>query len=69
MREYRTVSGDTWDMICYRLYPETGGERNMSRLITANSQYAGYAVFPAGITLAVPDEVYRSAKIIPPWRR
>ncbi|MBQ6971814.1 MAG: tail protein X [Synergistaceae bacterium] len=69
MREYMTMSGDRWDLIAYRLYPDSGRERNMSRLIMANSDYVGVVIFPAGVKLNVPDEVVRSAKIIPPWRR
>lgn len=69
MRKYRTLQGDTWDGIAYRNYPMTGGERNMPRLIMANSQYADYIAFPAGLILNIPDEEITSPKTLPPWRR
>lgn len=69
MRKYRTVMGDTWDGIAFRNYPMTGGERNMSRLIMANSEYADYVAFPAGIVLNIPDETVNVPAVIPPWRR
>ena len=69
MRRYRTVQGDTWDMIAFRNYPLTGGERNMSRLIEANSEYADYVAFPAGLMLNVPEEIITEAVTLPPWRR
>ncbi|MBQ4432145.1 MAG: tail protein X, partial [Synergistaceae bacterium] len=63
------VQGDTWDMIAYRLYPQTGRESNMPRLIEANSEYADYVIFPAGIVIYAPDEVFAEYVNVPPWRR
>lgn len=69
MRDYVTVSGDTWDLIAFRLFADGGRERNMTALIQANASHAMTVIFPAGVTLSVPDEAYVSDKIIPPWRR
>ena len=69
MRKYRTVQGDTWDMIALRLWPSQGGEKNITSLIEANEQYADYVVFPAGIVLNVPELDAWTQNSIPPWRR
>lgn len=68
-RKYRTVQGDTWDMIAFRLWPSKGGEKRMSELIEANPEYADYVKFPAGIVLKVPELTEQTAQSIPPWRR
>ncbi len=69
MRKYRTIMGDTFDMIAFRLWQSYGGEKNMSALIEANEQYADYVAFPAGIVLNVPEIEEMTAQSIPPWRR
>lgn len=69
MRKYRTVSGDTWDLIAWRCYSGGGKERNMSALLEANSEHSRTVIFGAGATLNIPEEVYQSDRIIPPWRR
>ena len=68
MREYVTVSGDIWDLICYKLY-DTGRENMMSTLLTLNDDYADCVIFPAGVTLYVPDEEPSVNENLPPWRR
>ena len=67
MRRYVTRQGDTWDMIWYREYAELGGERLMSMLIEANSEYADYVKFPAGIVIKVPEAEIPVVKNLPPW--
>lgn len=66
MRRYRTLQGDTWDMIAYRCY---GTEKMTSELIQANSEYADYVVFPAGLVLNIPEEIIPATINTPPWRR
>ena len=64
--EYVTVQGDRWDAIACRLW---GDERLMDRLVAANPDCMDMLVFPAGVSLRVPDGV--SAKDmqmeLPPW--
>lgn len=65
---YTTTQGDTWDGIAFRLW---GRERLMHLLVQANPDHADTLIFPAGVTLAVP-EVDPSATIqpvseLPPW--
>lgn len=49
---YTTISGDTWDMIAFKVY---GREMWADKLMKANLAYVDYLVFPAGITLTVPE--------------
>lgn len=69
MKTYTTISGDTWDMIAYRVYRN---ELWADRLMLANTQHLEYMVFPAGIVLNVPEEdAYTDAEIsgtAPEWR-
>ena len=67
MRKYVTRQGDMWDMICYREYQTKGSERLMSMLIDANSEYADYVKFPAGIVLNVPEADVPAVRNLPPW--
>lgn len=64
---YRTVAGDVWDMIAYKLY---GSTVYTSQLIRANSEYAGTVVFNASIELVVPevDTASVANTLAPPWR-
>ncbi len=64
--EYRTIQGDAWDAIAYRLW---GEERFMADLIRANPDLADTLVFPAGVVLSVPavDASARLPKQLPPW--
>lgn len=61
---YTTISGDTWDLIAYKT---TGDGRNMDLLIAENPQYADTFVFPAGITITVPEIEEETSSALPPW--
>lgn len=69
MKTYTTISGDTWDMIAYRVYRN---ELWADRLMEANFGYLDYMVFPAGIVLNVPEiAAYTDAETAgtaPEWR-
>lgn len=67
MRKYRTIQGDTWDMIAFREYPALGGELLMSALIDANPEYVDTVIFPAGVVLNVPDIEVPAVRTLPPW--
>ncbi len=61
---YKTVSGDTWDQIAYKEY---GDESRADELMEANPTLLDYFVFPAGVTVTIPDEVTDSGIPLPPW--
>lgn len=68
MRTYTTVAGDKWDAIAYR---ELGSSVHTDKLMTANSKYIDYYIFPEGVELIIPD-VDRNKPLsdsIPPWKR
>ena len=52
MSEYRTVQGDTWDLIAYR---KLGSTDYTDQLISANLEHVGKLLFPAGVTLRLPE--------------
>ena len=51
MTIYKTVLGDTWDIIAKK---QMGGERYASKLISANQNYVSTIIFSAGISLNIP---------------
>lgn len=61
---YRTISGDTWDMIAYKTL---GDGKWMHLLIAENPTYCETFIFPAGIALHVPEKPEITSKINPPW--
>ncbi len=67
MRKYRTVQGDTWDLIAYREYAGYGGEKLTSELICANPEYAETVIFGAGAELEIPEAHVPVSKSLPPW--
>ena len=69
MLTYTTKQGDTWDFTAYKLYKQYGGELLTSALIDANPEYISTVIFPAGITLNVPDVYTPASRSLPPWMR
>ncbi|MBR8700233.1 hypothetical protein IX317_000645 [Fusobacterium sp. DD29] len=68
VKVYTTISGDTWDLISYKVY---GSEKYFTNLIRANPALIGIAIFDSGISIIVPDiplETYQS-DTLPPWKR
>lgn len=63
---YKTVSGDTWDLIAYKIL---GSEVYMEELLNANQEYKDFIVFPANINLTVPEITVPTVSTLPPWRR
>lgn len=51
MNKYKTIQGDTWDLISYRLW---GSEYLFPLLLDVNSKYRGIIIFDGGIELNVP---------------
>ena len=68
-RTYRTVQGDTWDLIALRMYPKLGGEKLMDVLLEANSAWRDIVIFSANVMLAVPDVAEPVISPLPPWKR
>lgn len=66
LRKYRTVQGDMWDWIAYKVY---GDESYLNVLLEYNQEYAHYVVLPAGIILNCPNVVFSNPTHLPPWRR
>lgn len=69
MRTYRTVQGDTWDIIALRMYPKLGGEKLMDRLLEANSEHRETVIFTADVLLRIPDVEIPVVSSLPPWKR
>lgn len=66
MSTYVTVSGDMWDKIAH---DQMGSERYTDRLIWANLAHRDVYVFPAGVTLVIPETPEETAEELPPWKR
>lgn len=65
---YRTVSGDTWDIVSWKQY---GNEKYVDVLIEANWRERFTVIFPAGVELTIPaiDTTVQNNRNLPPWRR
>lgn len=68
-KTYTTVSGQTWDQIAFEVY---GEEHFCDRIMDANRDKLDYFVFPAGVTLNLPElDVLDSNSVpsdYPSWR-
>lgn len=62
---YRTIQGDTFDAVAYRLW----GDEHLARLLMeANPEHLDILVFGAGVVLHVPSvSVGGGASGLPPW--
>lgn len=63
---YKTIQGDTWDMISYKLY---GKESAMVDLMQANPQHIPVVIFSAGTVLQVPEITEQIDTSLPPWKQ
>ena len=66
MKTYTTVQGDMWDSIAYN---QMGDVNYTDALMNLNTQYRNYCVFPAGITLVLPEKKENVSDSLPPWKR
>lgn len=62
---YKTIQGDTWDLIAYKLF---GSEKYMKNLIEANWPLLDVLIFSPGIELTVPDIPEEQDDDLPFWR-
>lgn len=65
-KTYTTVQGDMWDSIAYS---QLGDTAHTDKLISANMQYREYYIFPAGITLTLPEIKANTSNRLPPWKQ
>lgn len=63
---YTTISGDMWDLAAHKVY---GNGMYMDVLLKANIKYKDIYIFPAGITLAVPEIGPEVPESLPPWKQ
>ena len=69
VKVYKTVSGDTWDLIAYKVY---GSEGYYHDLIRSNLALIDIAVFDANVPIIIPeiaDEENDKDEHLPPWKR
>lgn len=62
--KYKTISGDTWDLIAYNLY---GDEKYMRNLIEANPKLCNVLRFDSGTEITVPDLPQENRDDLPFW--
>lgn len=65
-KTYTTIQGDMWDSIAHK---QLGDVAHTGKLISANRQYREYYIFPAGITLVLPEIPSQVSDTLPPWKR
>jgi len=67
-KTYTTVQGDMWDSIAHA---QLGDVAHTDKLLNLNTAYRDYYIFPAGITLVLPNIVVEegSAANLPPWKQ
>ncbi|MEC0092504.1 tail protein X [Paenibacillus macquariensis] len=65
MTKYRTIQGDTWDGVAFKI---SGTESFMTTLMDANPDFIGTIIFSSGNILNVPEVVVDTADTLPPWR-
>lgn len=66
METYKTVQGDMWDLISYKVY---GNEKFVDVLIAENPQYRKVLVFSAGVEIICPDvDTDNESGGLPPWK-
>ena len=69
VKVYRTVLGDTWDLISYKVY---GSEGYFHDLIRSNLRLIDIAIFDANIPVIIPEIAYEendNDERLPPWKR
>ncbi len=67
MDTYKTIQGDTFDLIAKKIY---GNERYFVNIIEANQKYVNTVIFSSGIILNLPDidTQTEASKTTAPWR-
>lgn len=66
VRIYKTISGDTWDVISLRVYKT---DKLAHKIMDANKKYINIVFFSAGIELVIPELESKENLELPPWRQ
>ena len=61
---YKTVSGDTWDLIAYKVL---GNEKYMQQILRANWVLSDILLFSAGTEVVIPDVDVEPDDNLPFW--
>ena len=70
MTKYKTVLGDTWDIIARKVYG-SGKEKYAHYLMNANRDLLDEFIFSAGVEVICPDISDKSSELpdaYPEWR-
>ena len=62
---YKTIQGDTWDMISKKVY---GAEKHMDFLMEHNLPLLDTFIFPAGVCVNTPKLPEAETAELPAWR-
>lgn len=67
-KTYITAQGDMWDSIAHF---QLGDVAYTDKLMNLNTAYREYYIFPAGITLVLPDIIIEESSVanLPPWKQ
>jgi phage tail protein X len=65
-KEYVTQTGDMWDGIAF---DQMGSTSLTNTLMNANASLHDIFIFPAGVTLEIPDVQIPPPGGMPPWKR
>lgn len=63
---YTTKQGDMWDTIAHN---QLGSVSYTDKLMNINRKYREVFIFPAGITLDLPDIQTAVSSKLPPWKK
>lgn len=63
---YKTIQGDTWDMIAKKVY---GDEKYMDYLMANNFPLLDHFIFSAGIEVNIPELPKSESDDLPAWRK
>ena len=67
MATYKAKTGETWDLIAYRLY---GNEMAATDIIALNPRLTDVIIFEGGEKLNLPEKVETTdTSTLAPWRR
>lgn len=66
MAKYKTINGDTWDIISKKIY---GKEKYALQLMEANLDLLDNIIFEDGISIIVPEIDMNETSTLPPWKQ
>lgn len=66
MGNYKTLNGDTWDIIAKKIY---GKEKYALQLMEANPDLLDIIIFESDITIKIPPIDTSDTSNLPPWKQ